>query len=243
MSVEIGVAAAVAVFACVQSVFGMGVLVFGTPTLLLLGFGFVETLGFLLPASMAISFVQVLHHDGKRPPVSSNLYFVCLPAIVLTLWMFVDVGGTDHAHIAVGAALILAALIRLVPAVSAPLAGLVVKRSKTYHLLMGVLHGMTNLGGTMLAVLAATLHDDKRNIRFTVAHYYLAFGAIQCATMILHGDGRVLLDGIVMIPIAVAAYALFGIVVFKRFTDGAYGHSMTAFILAYGFALLVRPVF
>ena len=242
MTVEIGVAAAVAVFACIQSVFGMGVLVFGTPTLLLLGFGFVDTLGYLLPASMAISLVQVLHHGGDRPKISPNLYFVCLPAIVLTLWLFVDAGGSDHANIAVGVTLVLTALIRLVPAFRDPLARLVLRRSKIYHLLMGVLHGATNLGGTMLAVLAATLHEDKRNLRFTVAHYYLAFGVIQCATMILHGDGRALLDGLLMIPIAVAAYMLFGIVVFKRVSDGAYGHSMTVFILAYGVALFVRPI-
>lgn len=242
MPTEIGVAAVVAAFACVQSVFGMGVLVFGTPTLLLLGFGFVETLGFLLPASMAISVMQVLHHSEARPSISPDLYWVCLPAIFLTLWLFVEGGGTDHARIAVGATLVVTAAIRAVPAFWTPLSNMVSRRSKTYHLLMGVLHGATNLGGTMLAVLAATLHEDKRRLRYTVAHYYLAFGAIQCLTMVLHGDGRALLGGLVSIPIALAAYVLFGIVVFRKFTDGAYGRSMTVFILAYGVTLFVQPL-
>jgi uncharacterized membrane protein YfcA len=39
----------------IQSVFGVGVLLFGTPLLLLLGYEFVDALGVLLPVSIAIS--------------------------------------------------------------------------------------------------------------------------------------------------------------------------------------------
>lgn len=242
MPIELGVAAVIAAFACVQSVFGMGVLVFGTPTLLLLGFGFVETLGFLLPSSLAISVMQLLHHTGTRPPISPNLYVICLPAIVVTLWLFVEAGGTDYARVAVGGALVATAVVRTVPALRIPLENLVLRRSTIYHLLMGILHGATNLGGSMLAVLAATLHEDKRNLRLTVARYYLAFGAIQCMTIVLHGDSSAVLSGVRLIPIAIAAYLLFGIAVFKRLTDVAYGHSMNVFILVYGVALFVQPV-
>ena len=50
--------AAVLAFSVVQSVFGVGLLVFGTPTLLLAGYSFEETLAYLLPCSMAISALQ-----------------------------------------------------------------------------------------------------------------------------------------------------------------------------------------
>lgn len=243
MPIEVAVAAVVAVFACVQSLFGMGLLVFGTPTLLLLGFEFVETLGVLLPASMAISILQVLHHDGARPAISPNLYAVCLPAIVLTLWLLVTSSGAGHIRVAVGLALVATVVIRTIPALRTRLARLVLRTSVTYHFLMGVLHGATNIGGTMLAVLAATLHDDRRNMRYTVAHYYLAFGVIQCATLVLHGDGRALLDGILVIPIAIAAYFLFGVAAFKNLNDGTYGRLMNAFILTYGVALFAQPLF
>ena len=55
---------------CVQSVFGMGILLFGTPTFLLLRYSFSETLGLLLPALFVISVAQVTLHKENRPSVS-----------------------------------------------------------------------------------------------------------------------------------------------------------------------------
>ena len=55
---------AVLCFAIVQSVYGVGLLVFGTPYLILNNAGFDDgkLLGFLLPSSFLISFHQVLVH-------------------------------------------------------------------------------------------------------------------------------------------------------------------------------------
>ena len=39
-----------------QSIFGIGLLVFGTPTFLLLGYTFSETLSIVLPISCIVSF-------------------------------------------------------------------------------------------------------------------------------------------------------------------------------------------
>ena len=52
--------ATIFLFAILQSIFGIGILFFGTPTLLLLGFPFAETLSVLLPASLAVSAFQVM---------------------------------------------------------------------------------------------------------------------------------------------------------------------------------------
>lgn len=47
-------------FSVIQSIFGMGILVFGTPALLLLGYDFSSVLGLLLPSSVLISFTQLV---------------------------------------------------------------------------------------------------------------------------------------------------------------------------------------
>ena len=52
------------VFAIVQSVVGVGLLVFGTPTLMLLGYGFEQTLAIVLPASLCVSAIQVSEGDA-----------------------------------------------------------------------------------------------------------------------------------------------------------------------------------
>ena len=50
----------VALLTLVQSVFGVGLLVFGTPTLLLAGCDFDRALALLLPASLCVSAAQLL---------------------------------------------------------------------------------------------------------------------------------------------------------------------------------------
>ena len=77
----------ITVLSVVQSFFGMGVLIFGTPTLLLMGCDFITTLGYLLPASFAISLLQVLTAGTSRVPVSRYLYLLFLPGIGVGLWL------------------------------------------------------------------------------------------------------------------------------------------------------------
>jgi len=57
----------IVVFAALQSVFGIGILFFGTPTLILLGYPFVETLAVVLPASIAVSLLQVVQGILPQP--------------------------------------------------------------------------------------------------------------------------------------------------------------------------------
>jgi len=52
----------VIVISSIQSIFGVGVLLFGTPLLLLLGYNYDVTLYILLPISIAINSLQILKH-------------------------------------------------------------------------------------------------------------------------------------------------------------------------------------
>ena len=52
----------VIVTSIIQSVFGVGVLLFGTPLLLLLGYDFIDALIVLLPIYIAINALQILKH-------------------------------------------------------------------------------------------------------------------------------------------------------------------------------------
>ena len=49
-----------------QSIFGVGLLLFGTPTFLLLNYNFLDTLNILLPISVSISFLQLIYSKKKK---------------------------------------------------------------------------------------------------------------------------------------------------------------------------------
>ena len=72
----------------VQSIFGTGVLLFGTPLLLLLGYNFHDALIILLPTSILISFFQVINNINKIDyKFYKKLFIITVPLICLFLFL------------------------------------------------------------------------------------------------------------------------------------------------------------
>ncbi|MBT5037217.1 MAG: TSUP family transporter [Rhodospirillaceae bacterium] len=234
------VMAIVAVLSVVQSIFGMGVLIFGTPTLLLLGYDFVSAISILVPASFAISLLQVTTAGKERVAISRHLYLLCLPGIGIGLWVIKGDALGSWINYLIGAVLLVSAALRLWGRSHAWLADAMKKHSPAYHLVMGLTHGLTNLGGALLAILATSQHSEKGAIRYTVAHYYLAFGAIQIILIAaLLGEAEALLHNLPMAGIAAAVYLLIGNRLFLRTANPLYHNGLTLFISAYGIAVLL----
>jgi uncharacterized protein len=242
MTVEyLAILALIAVLSVVQSFFGMGVLVFGTPTLLLMGYDFITILGYLLPASFAISLLQVLTAGSDRVPVSRYLYLLCLPGIGIGLWLADFSPLTSWTNILVGATLLLTALVRFWSPSQSFLLILLEKHLPAYHLVMGLIHGLTNLGGAFLAILASGTNTEKEAIRYTVAHYYLAFSSIQMlllATIMGHHD--ILISNFPATVIAALVYLFVGNKIFTRSSNQFYNVALNLFIAVYGFAVLLK---
>ena len=242
MTIEyLTILAVIAVLSIVQSFFGMGVLVFGTPTLLLMGYDFITTLGYLLPASFAISLLQVLTAGSNRVPVSRYLYLLCLPGVCIGLWLTDASSLTSWTNILVGGTLLLSALVRFWPPWQRLLAVLLDQHLPTYHFVMGVTHGLTNLGGALLAILASGRNSEKEAIRYTIAHYYLAFSSIQMLLLAaIMGHHGILIGNLPTAGVAAMVYLLVGNRIFTRSSNQSYNVALNIFIAAYGVAVLFR---
>jgi uncharacterized membrane protein YfcA len=224
----------------VQSFFGMGVLVFGTPTLLLMGYDFITTLGYLLPASFAISLLQVLTAGSSRAPVSRYLYLLCLPGIGIGLWLTDASSQTSWTNFLIGGTLLLSAMIRIWSPSRKLLAILLEQHLPTYHLVMGVIHGLTNLGGALLAILASGRNSEKEAIRFTIAYYYLAFSSIQMLLLAIMGHHYIFVNNLPTAAISAIVYLFVGNKIFTRSSNQFYNIALNLFIAAYGVAILLR---
>ena len=232
------IASLIAIFSFIQSIFGLGILVFGTPTLLLMGFGFSETLGTLLPSSMVISAMQIATPGIDRPKMPRELYFLCLPVIAASLWFSIATGFVEYTIMLVGGILLISGIARSVSIFQVKLAGLIKSNSSLYHLAMGAVHGLTNVGGALLAVFAASVYPTKEEMRYTIAYYYFAFGVLQCATLLLTFSGSALVKGVLLSVIAAIIYTAVGSPLFRKLRDLEYNRAMSVFIFAYGAILL-----
>lgn len=233
--------AVIAILSVVQSIFGMGVLIFGTPTLLLMGYNFTTTLGYLLPASFAISLLQVLSAGSSRVLVSRYLYLLCLPGIGVGLWLTEASPLASWTNALVGGALLLSALVRVWRPSRNLVATLLEKHFPTYHLIMGLIHGLTNLGGALLAILASGMDTEKEAIRYTVAHYYLAFSFIQMLLLAtIMGHHGILIANWPAAIISSLVYVVIGNRIFIRTSNQSFGVALTIFTAIYGAAVLLK---
>ena len=231
----------IGVLSVVQSIFGMGVLVFGTPTLLLLGYDFPTTLSYLLPASFAISLLQVISARSLEVRISRYLYLLCLPGICVGLWLVHSGYSAPWTNFMIGGILLLSALVRILPLSRLTVTRMLETHDPVYHMILGIVHGLTNLGGALLAILASGTSTEKVIIRYTIAHYYLAFSTIQmlflATVMGLHDR---ILANIPMAAISACVYLAVGNRIFFRASNPIYDFAMTAFIAVYGVVVLVE---
>ena len=69
----------------IQSVFGVGLLLFGTPSFLILGYDFANTINILMPVSITISILQFYKSKVKDQKFINEYNLYCLPFLVIFL--------------------------------------------------------------------------------------------------------------------------------------------------------------
>jgi uncharacterized protein len=226
-------------FSMVQSVIGVGILLFGTPTLLLMGYNYQETLLMILPSSILISFLQAIN-SPKFLYDTKYIYIYTLPMVVFGL-LFVTL-SYDYINVKyiIGIMLILIGLIRSVPKIKQYLKALFIKHIVLYHILMGGVHGISNMGGGMLVVFMSTIHNNREIILTNIAYTYLLFGAVQMITLVLFSQESINLDAILLAIASMVVYMIVKIVIIKKVTDLKFNSLITLLIFVYGALSLIN---
>jgi hypothetical protein len=233
--------ATVCTFAVVQSIFGVGLLLFGTPTLLLLGLPFELVLAYLLPCSIAVSTLQVITSGGLTfEPIRRQFLTYTAPAVLFATGAALLLGSPHQIRAIVGAVLLLTAVLRLSPYQMA-LARFVRGHMPSLLVTLGLVHGLSNLGGGLLTVIVGSTYADKASIRRHIAFAYGMMASIQLVTVFITARPQVnVLLMLLLGLLAVVVYLLFGQQVFQRTGQRLYQFGLTGMIMTFGVLLLVQ---
>lgn len=226
--------------AMVQSVFGVGLLVFGTPVLLLLGLPFSQVLILLLPCSIVVSALQIATTGGLRlDPFRRQFLFFTGPVLLLATALALRLGSAHGIRLIVGVMLIATAAIRLIRPVHDAMTRVVNGHLRPLLLGLGALHGMSNLGGGMLSVIAGATFREKADARRQIAFCYGIMAALQLVVVVLTTSPSVDVRLAVLLPaLAGAAYLIAGQRLFLRTGQRVFEVGLTGVIAAFGFVLL-----
>jgi uncharacterized protein len=167
--------------AVIQSVFGVGVLLLGTPWLLVLGMGFTEALWLLLPVSLAISTLQfVLGRDAVDRAIVKGIAAWALPSIFLALW----ITTLFRPPVELGVAVIVLGVAAMDSSTwIRARVDRMVKHRRSFLVFAGLVHGISSLGGSLLTALVYAALQRKETARATIAIGYALFATIQLFTL------------------------------------------------------------
>lgn len=163
----------------VQSILGIGVLVLGTPTLLLLEFSMLDTMNYLLPISIITSLLNLIIIKIKKNSfnfvvIKLNLFFIiCLPFVFIGLIILKNLHNFINFDFLVSFTIILTLFLR--KKLSIFLKNLSPKLNKIILMIIGIIHGITNSGGTLLSIVLISSNKTKKSRNeITLFYFFLA---------------------------------------------------------------------
>ena len=241
MALEILITVAFASF--IQSIFGVGVLLLGTPLLILLGYNFFQALVVLLPISLLINLFQIIkYHSAIDLEFYKKILMYTVPFIVIFLIFINNI--KINIGIFIGVLLLLVASKDLSTKVNR-IVNCFLQYEKSYLILMGILHGLTNLGGSILTAIVHAKNHEKQITRSTIAASYATFATFQLATLFFT-------DFEIDIKISqIALYMVVGLIVFfssekiiyANIDSKAYRKYFAVFIFLTGLLITIKSVY
>lgn len=165
-----------------QSIIGVGVLVLGTPFLLIMGNSIIEILFILLPISMITSLINIIiiNHSNKTVQKSTykefkKFFIICIPSIFVGLFLLKYFN--DYLNFKILVSLVIFFSISLIT-----LKDKIKFRINFFRIsilsVVGVIHGLTNSGGTLMS-LALSTNKEKNYARLNTSLFYLILASFQ----------------------------------------------------------------
>ena len=167
----------------IQSIIGVGILVLGTPFLLILGFNIIEILSILLPISILTSLINLIFFriNKKKLKIKINLhtkylfFFVCLPSIFIGLFLLEIYQDKINFKLLVSGVIIVSLILTRIKNFIFNINN---KIRILFLSMIGIVHGLTNSGGTLLSLFISS-HEEKNNSRYSITFFYFYLALFQ----------------------------------------------------------------
>ena len=220
-----------------QSIFGVGLLIIGTPIFLQLGYDFYSVLNIILPFSIIVSFLQFITDKSEDSIFKRDFFIISVPSLMTSLVILKYFYGDLDIEKVVAFVMIIFSIVNI----------LVLRqylKLKTNRLLiklslvvLGLLHGLTNLGGSLLTLISSNISKEKIEIRSNISFGYLIFGIIQLSFIVFYTDSFVLSNPIYFIIPILAFFVSQKL--YQVASSMSFSLTLNTFVLIYGIYILI----
>ena len=227
------------ILSIIQSFFGVGLLVFGTPLLFILGYAFDQSLTFLLPSSIIISIAQIISSKGPSLVLHKKIFIYSVPGIAIGLIFILSGLISINIGLLVGLMMIVTVLLRNVKHLFLFLKKMLKSNLNIYLFLMGIIHGLSNMGGGFLTILSTSIFDNKEKQRSNIAFGYLIFGITQIIILLILNFNLFTYWSLIFPLLSLVVFLSFGNIIFKNTSEKTYNNLMSILIFLYGIVLII----
>ena len=165
-----------------QSTVGVGVLVLGTPFLLILNYDMLQIFLILLPISILTSFINLIFIKFKNKKIQYikkkeiiKFFSICIPSILIGMIILKYFQTVLNFKFLVSVVIISSTiLVSLKKKIKFKINFFRTSILST----IGIVHGLTNSGGTLMS-LALTSNSEKDFARYSITYFYLILAFFQ----------------------------------------------------------------
>ena len=222
----------------VQSIFGVGLLLFGTPSFLLFGYDFANTINILMPISITISALQFFKSkvNDRKFLIEYNLF--CLPFLIIFLVIALKFKYLFDFKLLVALLLIFSSILILNKKKFSSFRKTFFKLKKLVLIGIGCVHGMTNMGGSFLAIYSTLVSQNvKETARYYICYGYLIMGIIQYILVLSLSFNFLTFNKLYYIFLALVIYFPTQ-KIFKKINDKRFSRYINLIALIYGLIII-----
>ena len=226
----------------IQSLFGVGLLLFGTPILLIIGYEFTEALFLLLPSSLIINAIQI-SKDYKNIDFVFYKNFLAISIPMVVLFLNLSLSFDLNFNLIVGVVLILIPMKDLLMNEKASKNFEILNKYKKISLLiMGALHGITNLGGSILSAIIKEKRYEKIKSRSTIAICYFTFALTQLISLSFLSNDKASnhLTTLILVLVASLSFLITEKKIFSIIEIETYNKYFSLFLFSTGLLLILK---
>ena len=222
----------------IQSIFGVGLLLFGTPSFLVLGYDFVNTINILMPVSITISALQFFKSKVKDRVFIAEYNIFCVPFLIIFLFLALKFKNLFDFKLLVALLLVISSILILNKKNFSSFTKIFLKLKKIILIGIGSVHGLTNMGGSFLAIYSTLVSENVKEVtRYYICYGYLIMGLFQYSMVLLIGYENLNFSKLYYLLIALLIYFPTQ-KIFKNIDDGKFSKYMNIIALAYGLLIL-----
>ena len=175
------------ILSIIQSIAGVGILLIGTPVLLLKGFDIISTINTLLPFSILTSLLNLIFFKFQKykSPIIKDTYirkiflYYCIPGVFVGTILILLFSSFINFKIIISFVILIKIILknkyeRLFINVN--------KKVKTILItIIGMIHGLTNAGGSLLAIFILSFGNNKDIVssRYNITYFYFFLALMQ----------------------------------------------------------------